>query len=105
MIVTHLLKHLKANENSCPQQHGFVKRKSVTTNLLEALNIWTEALMHNIPVYVLYLDYSKAFDTVPHQRLLKQVESFGVVDQALTWIESFLSNRRQKVRVNNDLSD
>lgn len=105
LITTHLINHLKANEISCLQQHGFTKNKSVTTNLLEALNIWTEALMHNIPVDVLYLDYSKAFDTVPHQRLLKQVETFGVTNQALRWIESFLSNRRQKVRVNNDVSD
>ena len=105
IITIHLLNHLKENEMSCPQQHGFVKKKSVTTNLLEVLNIWTEALMHNIPVDVLYLDYSKAFDTVPHQRLLKQVKSFGVTENALQWIESFLSNRRQKVRVNNEVSE
>ena len=105
IITIQLLKHVKENELQCLQQHGFVKNKSVTTNLLEALNIWTEALDHNLPVDVLYLDYSKAFDTVPHQRLLKQVGSFGVTDQALQWIESFLSNRRQRVRVNNDVSD
>ena len=105
LVVTQLIKHLKANELACLQQHGFVKNKSVTTNLLEALNIWTEALFHNIPVDVLYLDYAKAFDTVPHQRLVKQVETFGVTEKALKWIESFLSNRRQKVRVNNDVSD
>ena len=56
IITIQLLKHMKENELSCLQQHGFVKNKSVTTNLLEALNIWTEALMHNIPVDVLYLD-------------------------------------------------
>ena len=54
---------------------------------------------------VLYLDYSKAFDTVPHQRLIKQLETFGISGQVLQWIESFLSNRRQKVRVNNAVSD
>ena len=105
IITIQLLRHLKENELDCLAQHGFVKNKSVTTNLLEALNIWTEALFHNLPVDVLYLDYSKAFDTVPHQRLLKQVESFGVTDLALQWIEGFLSNRRQKVRVNNEVSD
>ena len=56
--------------------------------------------MHHIPVDVLYLDYRKAFDTVPHRRLLNQVRSFGITGEALGWIEAFLSNRKQKVRVN-----
>ena len=56
--------------------------------------------MHNIPIDVLYLDFRKAFDCVPHQRLMKQVQSFGITGDALKWLEAFLSNRRQKVRVN-----
>ena len=64
------------------------------------MNVWTEALMHNIPIDILYLDYAKAFDTVPHQRLLNQVESFGITGKTLQWIRSFLSNRKQKVRTN-----
>ena len=64
------------------------------------MNIWTEALMHNIPLDVLYLDYRKAFDCVPHQRLMKQVQSFGITGDASKWLEAFLSNRKQKVRVN-----
>ena len=100
-----MIEHVKRNELNCHQQHGFVKRRSTTTNLLEALNMWTEAMMHGIPVDVLFLDYSKAFDTVPHQRLLQQVKSFGIQGEALQWICSFLSNRRQRVRVNGQLSD
>ena len=64
------------------------------------MNIWTEALMHNIPIDVLYLDYQKAFDSVPHLRLVKQVYSFGITGKASKWIQAFLSNRKQKVRVN-----
>ena len=60
--------------------------------------------MHGIPVDVLFLDYQKAFDTVPHQRLLLQVESFGIRGKALKWIKEFLSNRRQRVRVNDSIS-
>ena len=80
MIVQQLVEHIKMNHLNCEQQHvhGFITRKSVNTNLLEALNIWSEALMRNIPVDVIYLDYAKTFDTVPSQRLLKQVESFGI---------------------------
>ena len=69
------------------------------------MNIWSEAVMHGIPVDILFLDYSKAFDAVPHRRLLKQVESFGLHGNALAWIESFLTNRRQQVRANGELSE
>ena len=100
IIVIHILKHLKDNELRCKQQHGFTPGKSVTTNLIEAMNVWTEALMHNIPIDILYMDYAKAFDTVPHQRLLRQVESFGITGKVLQWIRSFLNNRQQKVKAN-----
>ena len=56
--------------------------------------------MHNIPVDVLYLDYQKAFDCVPHKRLMQQVKSFGITGPALNWVAAFLTNRQQKVRVN-----
>ena len=56
--------------------------------------------MHQIPVDVLYLDYQKAFDTVPHHRLIKQINSFGITGEASNWLQAFLSNRTQKVRVN-----
>ena len=100
MIVKQIIHHVKVNQLASARQHGFTAGKSVTTNLLEVMNIWTEAIMHNIPVDVLYLDYQKAFDCVPHKRLLLQVRSFGIQGEALNWIEAFLSNRRQKVRVN-----
>ena len=105
IITPQIVQHIKTNHLACSQQHGFTKGRSTTTNLLEALNIWSEAMMHGIPVDILFLDYSKAFDTVPHRRLMKQIESFGIYGQALQWINSFLSNRRQQVRANGEVSD
>ena len=104
IITPQIVEHIKKNLLACRQQHGFVKGRSTTTNLLEALNIWSEAVMHGIPVDILFLDYAKAFDSVPHQRLIKQVESFGITDGALAWIAAFLTDRRQQVRVNGELS-
>jgi hypothetical protein len=60
--------------------------------------------MHNIPIDILYLDYAKAFDTVPHERLLNQISSFGIKGNTLGWIRSFLTGRRQKVRINEEVS-
>ena len=49
------------------------------------------------PVDIIYLDFRKAFDTVPHVRLLKKLEAYGVAGKLLNWIRDFLSNRKQRV--------
>ena len=104
IVTPQIINHIKNNKLATSRQHGFTTGRSTTTNLLEALNIWSEAIMHDIPVDILFLDYAKAFDSVPHKRLMKQVESFGIQGQALKWIEAFLSNRRQQVRANGECS-
>ena len=100
IIVEALEQHLRANSLQDDNQHGFTKKKSPITNLLEALNIWSEAISHGLPVDVIYLDFEKAFDKVPHQRLLLQLERYGIRGQVLSWIKDYLHNRNQRVRVN-----
>ena len=56
--------------------------------------------MHRHPIDVMYLDYAKAFDTVPHQRLIRQIYSLGIQGTAIDFIRAFLTGRRQRVRVN-----
>ncbi len=99
IICEVIIKHIKDNDLTCQQQHGFSKGKSVVTNLLEALDVWTEALSHNIPVDVIFLDYAKAFDTVPHERLLRKMEALGITGNLLQWTRQFLTRRRQQVSV------
>ena len=53
-----------------------------------------------LPVDCIYLDYQKAFDIVPHQRLIGKIQSYGISRQCSDWVASFLSNRKQKVTVN-----
>ena len=52
----------------------------------------------------MYLDFSKAFDTVPHYRLLMKLESYGVTGRVLEWIRSFLTTRKQRVTVGDSVS-
>ena len=104
LIIEQLQKHLKSNHLEKKQQHGFTPKKSTTTNLLEALNIWSEALSHGLPVDVIYLDFEKAFDKVPHERLILQLERFGVKGNILRWFRDYLTSRFQRVRVNGELS-
>ena len=54
---------------------------------------------------VIYLDFRKAFDTVPHQRLLYKLESYGISGPIISWINSFLSDRKQRVFVNGHFSE
>ena len=66
--------------------------------------MWTEALTHRNPIDVIYLNYATAFDTVPHQRLLRQIYSLGIQGTAIDFIRAFFTGRRQIVRVNRSYS-
>jgi hypothetical protein len=59
-------------------QHGFIKGPSCFTQLLAVLDKWTEALNMGNKMDVVYHDFAKAFDSVPHQRLLMKIEAYHV---------------------------
>ena len=96
--------HLVETEQLNHAQHGFVHKRSCTTQLLISLDSWTRALEEGLPVDVAYLDFSKAFDSVPHRRLIQKLEDMGIRGKVLRWIQSFLSGRRQRVRVKGAVS-
>ena len=73
-----IMEHLSRNKLIKSSQHGFVKGKSCTTNLLEFLDKITEAADRGIATDVVYLDFAKAFDKVPTERLLKKLEAHGI---------------------------
>jgi len=68
-----MMKHLDENEVITRCQHGFIKKKSCFTNLLTTLEDWTAVIDQGYGVDVAYLNFSKAFDSVPHQRLLQKL--------------------------------
>ena len=74
-------------------QHGFRPKRSCMTQLLTVMEDWTEMFEKGDPFDALYLDFSKAFDSVPHQRLLSKLRSYGVSGQLLKWIADFLMER------------
>jgi len=89
--------------NDC--QHGFVKGKSTLTNLFETLESWTRILDEGLGIDVIYLDYRKAFDTVPRKRLIDELRGSGINGSLLRWIDQFLLDRKMRVQVNVSLSD
>ncbi|BHF63767.1 hypothetical protein SprV_0200676200 [Sparganum proliferum] len=86
-------------------QHGFRKGRSCTTNLLRSLQSWTRALDDRHEVYIAFIDFQKAFDTVPHQRLLHKLKKIGIGGNFLKWIENFLLGRHQVVCIGQEKSD
>ena len=86
-------------------QHGFISGKSCLTNLLDFFEVVTKMLDEGEAVDLIYLDFAKAFDKVPHCRLFKKLEAHGVGGNVLNWIKEWLSNRRQKVCIDGEFSD
>ncbi|CAH8638661.1 unnamed protein product [Dicrocoelium dendriticum] len=87
-----------------PEQHGFRRAHSCTTNLLAALDSWTAEADNHTPTDVVYVDFSKAFDRVNHALLLSKLPSLGIDQQTICWLSTYLSGRTYRVRVNGALS-
>src|SRR3989441_3177813 len=100
-----LVKYLESNSLLYDSQHRFRKNKSCLTNLLEFLQVVTEGLDEGEPIDVIYLDFSKAFDKVPHKRLMLKLKAMGIGGRVSKWIESWLGNRRQRVVLNGECSE
>jgi len=96
-----LNKHLSGNDLLSDSQYGFTSGRSCITQLLTTVNDWMVDLEDGKPVDAIYLDLRKAFDTVPHQRLLNKLKGYGITGSLLAWIKDFLSDRTQYVKVNN----
>ncbi len=95
-----LMKHMKENNLLSNCQHGFIPGRSCVTQLLLMMDMWTRILDDHGTIDVTYLDFRKAFDTVPHERMLKKIEGYGIKGKVLSWIRAFLTGREQRVVVN-----
>ena len=85
-------------------QFGFLPGRSCELQLIEFLDRISVILDQGDAVDIVYLDFKKAFDTVPHKRLLKKIESHGIGGKVLAWIRAWLEDRTQRVRVGNEMS-
>ena len=90
-------------------QHGFRKNRSCETQLLSTLESLTRSYDNKAQTDLIVLDFSKAFDTVPHQRLLQKLDSVGIrntsENRLLGWFRSWLCDRKQKVTLEGQESD
>ena len=104
VIAKHIYVHLAENNLLSQAQHGFVRGHSTCTNLLECINDWTISVQDGKSVAVAYIDFSKAFDSVSHTKLLAKLNDYGIRGNVLSWLEMYFVNRTHQTRVGTCLS-
>jgi ribonuclease P/MRP protein subunit RPP40 len=104
LIRDEIIQHLEKWKVINNSQHGFVRNRSCLTNLLIFLEEVSEYIDSGYLVDVLYLDFQKAFDKVPHHRLISKVKAHGINGKVAEWISNWLSRRKQRVVINGKVS-
>ena len=104
IVYTILWEHLLEYYPLSLSQWGFQKGKSATNALLSTTSDWHLFLDKRIDVLCVFFDFKKAFDTVPHGKLMEKVSRIGFAPKILSWLCSYLSGRKQYVMVNGEQS-
>jgi Reverse transcriptase (RNA-dependent DNA polymerase) len=99
IVVHNLLEHFRNNNLININQHGFLPKRSCVTMLAQVLDDWAFNVAKSVgkQVDVISLDWSKAFDKVPHVKIISKLWSYKIRGSNLNWLRSFLSDRTQKV--------
>ena len=98
IIKDDILAYTVSNKLLTNLQHGFVPGKCCQSSLLLILNFLTELIENGTDADLVYLDFAKASDSVPHNRLICKLHNYGISGNLLLWIRNFLSHRRQKFK-------
>ncbi|KAK4806794.1 hypothetical protein QYF61_005590 [Mycteria americana] len=99
-ILSVLNRHVQANQGIRPSQHGFMKGRSCLTNLISFYDKVTHLVDEEKAVDVVYLDFTKAFDTVSHSILLEKLAAHGLDGCTLRWVKNWLDGQAQGAVVN-----
>ncbi|KAK4823927.1 hypothetical protein QYF61_008313 [Mycteria americana] len=100
IILSAITRHVENNQGIKPSQHGFRKGRSCLTNLISFYDKVTHLVDEGKAVDVVYLDFSKAFDTVSHSILLEKLAAHGLDGCTLRWVKNWLDGQAQRVVVN-----
>ncbi|KAK4828082.1 LOW QUALITY PROTEIN: hypothetical protein QYF61_023142, partial [Mycteria americana] len=97
IILSAITRHVENNQGIKPSQHGFRKGRSCLTNLISFYDKVTRLVDEGKAVDVVYLDFSKAFDTVSHSILLEKLAAHGLDRCTLRWVKNWLDGQAQRV--------
>ena len=104
IVFSNVMGHLERNSFLTNLQHGFRKQHGCETQLLTVVEDLAKGLDSGSQCDLVILDFQKAFDKVPHSRLLRKLEFCGVKDQTHKWIKNWLTMRTQRVVVDGEQS-
>lgn len=99
VILARLLNHLQSNNIFPKGQHGFIPGKSTTTALIELIEHIIDHLEHGDSITSVFLDLSKAFDSLAQDVIISKISALGVKGTALKWLKSYLTGRTQVVEL------
>ena len=99
------MSHFSKNKILTPVQHGFRSKHSCESQLLITTDEFIKNFEGKTQTDVVVLGFSKAFNVVPHQRLLRKLDHYGIRGTTLNWIQNFLTNRTQKLVVDGSSSE
>ena len=105
IIHSHIMKHLEQYFILTDVQHGFRAKRSTVTQLILTIHDMAKTINDNKSVHAAVLDFSKAFDKVPHKRLIIKLQYYGIRGPLLNWFESFLTNRSRTLVCDGKHSD
>ena len=91
--------NILTNNLLCSEQHGFIKGKSCTTKLTGVNHEISSYLDSSIQTDIIYLDFTKTFDSVSHRLLFHKLKMYGFNGRLLDWFTSYLSDTKQRVVV------
>ena len=97
IIHSNLMNHLERHNILSDHQHGFRKRRSCETQLIQAVDDLAKCLNDGGQIDAVLLDFSKAFDKVSHHHLATKLHHYGMRGKMLEWVQSFLRSRTQEV--------
>ena len=104
-IQKYILQYLNAENIITPSQSGFRQGDSTIYQLLTIYDDFSIALDNRTPTQAIFFDISKAFDRVWHRGLLHKLHGVGIRGQLLTWIHSYLEDRKQAVVIKGEISN
>lgn len=105
IMVDQLKNHLEVNRILVEHQYGFRSGRGTQQAVCCLQTCIQEALENNEYPVVVFLDYSRAFDTVPRERLLAKLAGMAIEDKALRLLGSYLQERTQRIKIGSNISD
>jgi len=105
LVSKKIADYLNSNNLTSQSQWGFRPGRSTMSQLLLAKSKLVECINDRACTDAVFTDFSKAFDSISHKKLIIKMNAYGINRNVCAWVADFLANRRQRVTVNNNFSD